>query len=144
MPEGKTRVDFNAPSSLVERADLVSDLLDISRTRLLVEALEDEIDRLTSDERFRRKFREAYYDGRVDFDTVRSVLGTEEAMRARRLRESLDRAPPAPQVEGDLPSADEFYAEPVAEWTPDSESQDDERASDGAETNGDATDSATR
>jgi len=37
----KTRVDFNAPRSLVERADSVVEIL-TSRTRLLIDALEDE------------------------------------------------------------------------------------------------------
>jgi len=40
----KTRVDFNAPRSLVERADSVVEILDISRTRLLIDALEDELE----------------------------------------------------------------------------------------------------
>jgi hypothetical protein len=54
MAEEKTRVDFNAPKSLVERAGSVVDILDISRTRLLIDALEDELTELANDEEFRR------------------------------------------------------------------------------------------
>jgi hypothetical protein len=118
MAEEKTRVNFNAPEPLVRQADVVADLLDVSRTRLLVEALQDEIEDITSDEQFQRQLREAYYDGRVDVATVRSILGSEEAMRVRRLRNELDREPPEPHTEDGVPSAAEFYAEPPAEWTP--------------------------
>jgi hypothetical protein len=41
MAEEKTRVDFNAPASLVEQADAIADLLGVSRTQLLVDALRD-------------------------------------------------------------------------------------------------------
>lgn len=119
MAEEKTRVNFNAPESLVRQADAVTDLLDVSRTRFLVEALRDEIEELARDEQFRRTVREAYYDGRVDFATVRSILGTEEAMRVRLLRETLDREPPEPELGDGVPTEEEFYAEPVPEWTPD-------------------------
>lgn len=119
MASKKTRVDFNAPESLVEQADIITDLLDISRTRLLIEALQDEIEDLTQDEQFQQQVKEAYYDRRVDFATVKSILGTEQAMRARLIRESLDRDPPEPQVENELPSQEEFYSEPISEWTPD-------------------------
>lgn len=125
VADEKTRVDFNAPESLVEQADIVTDLLDISRTRLLIEALRDEIEELAHDEQFQRRLKEAYYDGHVDFSTVRSILGTEEAMRVKLLRESMDRNPPQPRTEGGLPSRDEFYSESVSEWTPD-ESSDEE------------------
>ena len=54
VPEEKTRVDFNAPTSLVERADSVIEILDISRTRLLIDALEDDLPR-----------DEAFYDGEI-------------------------------------------------------------------------------
>lgn len=127
MVEEKTRVNFNAPEPLVQQADIISDLLDISRTRLLVEALQDEIEELTSDEQFRQKVREGYYDRRVDFSTVKSILGSEEAMRMRLLRNSVDRELPEPQVESELPSREEFYSEPLSEWTPDEENAD-ERA----------------
>lgn len=116
MAEEKTRVDFNAPTSLVERADSVSEILDISRTRLLITALEDELEELANDEAFRRRLSDAYYNDRIDYHTVESVLGREEAMRIKLLRQSLDRTPPEPQLEGDLPTDEEFYDGDVPEW----------------------------
>jgi len=128
MAEEKTRVDFNAPKSLVERADSVVEILDTSRTRLLIDALEDELEGLANDEEFRRRLSDAYYDGRVDYDTVEAILGREEAMRMKLLRESIDRTPAIPQLEDDLPSDEAFYDGEVAEWTDSSssESSDDE------------------
>lgn len=122
--EEKTRVDFNAPVSLVEQADMVADLLGMSRTQLLIEALRDELDDLATDEGFQRMLGTAYYEGDIDFDTVESILGTEEAVRMQLLRQSLDRAPPEPQIAGDLPSATEFYDGDMPEWTPTDESND--------------------
>jgi hypothetical protein len=128
MAEEKTRVDFNAPKSLVERADSVVEILDISRTRLLIDALEDELEALANDEEFRRRLSDAYYDGRVDYDTVEAILGREEAMRMKLLRASIDRTPAEPQLEDNLPSDDSFYDGDIPEWTDSSssESSDDE------------------
>jgi hypothetical protein len=117
MAEEKTRVDFNAPKSLVERADSVAEILDISRTRLLIDALEDELEALAHDEEFRRRLGDAYYDGRIDYDTVETILGREEAMRMKLLRASIDRTPATPQLEETLPSDDAFYDGEVSEWT---------------------------
>lgn len=126
MAEERTRVDFNAPKSLVQRADVVADVLDVSRTRLLVDALEDELDSLAGDEGFRRRLRDAYYAGRIGFETVETVMGTEEAMRMRLLRDSLDRDPPEPRVtDADLPSPEAFYEDAVPEWTSGDESDED-------------------
>lgn len=128
MADEKTRVDFNALTSLVERADRVAELLDISRTRLLIDALEDELEALATDEAFRRRLSDAYYDGRVDFDTVDAILGREEAMRLKLLRESIDRTPPSPELEDGLPSDDAFYDGEIFEWagSKTSDSADDE------------------
>lgn len=119
VAEDKTRVDFNAPTSLVERADTIADLRGVSRTQLLTEALQSEMDELATDTEFRRRLADAYYDEEVSFETVESVLGTEEAMRMKLLRESLDREPPEPQVADSLPSDATFYEGDVPEWTPD-------------------------
>jgi hypothetical protein len=127
MAEEKTRVDFNAPKSLIERADSVIEILDISRTRLLIDALEDELKALAADEEFRRRLSDAYYDGRIDYDTVEGILGREEAMRMKLLRASIDRTPAIPQLKDDLPSDDAFYDGEISEWTgSDSSESDDE------------------
>lgn len=118
MAEEKTRVDFNAPASLVERADRVAELLGVSRTQLLVEALRDELAALADDDAVRRRLTEAFYDGRADYETVEDVLGTEEAMRLRLLRESFDREPPEPAVDDSRPSPDEFYEGDIPNWNP--------------------------
>lgn len=118
MAEDRTRIDFNAPTSLVERADALADLLDTSRTRLLIDALRDELDALARDEAVRREIREAFYDDRVDFETVESVVGTEEALRMQFLRASLDREAPEPHLE-DLPEDEAFYDGELPEWRPD-------------------------
>ena len=121
MSEGKTRVDFNAPESLVERADAIADLLSISRTQLIIDALSDKMGDVTTDEEITRRLRDAYYAGRTDFETVELLLGTEEAMRMKLLRASLDREPPEPQVDAELPTDEEFYKGEIAEWTPNEE-----------------------
>jgi hypothetical protein len=117
MADEKTRVDFNAPKSLIERADSVVEILDTSRTRLLIDALEDELEALAADEEFRRRLSDAYYDGRVDYDTVEAILGREEAMRMQLLRDSIDRTPAIPQLKDDLPSDETFYEGEITEWT---------------------------
>ncbi|WP_247728615.1 hypothetical protein [Halovivax limisalsi] len=118
MSQEKTRVDFNAPTSLVERADRIASLLDVSRTQLLIEALRDEIDELAADEGFKRRLRDAYYADEIDFETVESILGSEEAMRMKLVRASLDRDPPEPELTGELPTDDAFYGGDAPEWVP--------------------------
>lgn len=119
MAEEKTRVDFNAPTSLVERADQIAEVLDVSRTRLLIDALQDRLVDITDDEGFRRQLNDAFYDGRIDFRAVETILGTEEAMRLKLLRESLDSEPPEPESAGSLPSDEVFYDGDVPAWAPD-------------------------
>ncbi|GEM_PF-6974770 len=55
MSEEKTRVEFDAPKSLVERIDTVAEVLDIPRTRLLIDALENKLDELATEETVRRR-----------------------------------------------------------------------------------------
>ncbi len=132
MPEGKPRVEFDAPMSLVERADTVADLLDTSRTSLLIDALRDELDDLVADKRFQRQLKTAYYAERTGFETVESVLGTEEAIRRKLLRDSLDCESPKP-ADTEQRTQTEFYAGSVSEWTPGDEGE-----------NADETDSESR
>lgn len=122
MAENKTRVDFNAPESLVKEADVVSELLDTSRTSLLIDALRKQLDDITTDDRFQHQLKEAYYSDRIALEAVAAIVGTEEAMRMKLLRESLDREPPVPDVsDGELPPRDEFYEGELRTWEPNDE-----------------------
>jgi hypothetical protein len=116
MTEEKTRVEFDAPKSLVARVDTVAEVLDIPRTRLLIDALENKLDELATEETFRRRLSNAYYDGHTDYDTVETILDREEAMRLKLLRASIDETIAIPELKDDLPSDDSFYDGEVAEW----------------------------
>ena len=116
MSEDKTRVEFDAPKSLVDRVGTVAEVLDIPRTRLLIDALENKLDELATEETLRRRLSNAYYDGRTDYHTVETILGREEAMRLKLLRASIDQTSAIPEFKDDLPSDDTFYDGEVAEW----------------------------
>jgi len=124
MSEEKKRVDFNAPTSLVERTDSITEVLDTTRTSFIIDALEDEIENLRKEEDFRQKVTEAYYDDRIDHKVVEDILGHEEAMRLKLLKESIDRKPPEPEL-GDSPD-EEFYDGELPAWTPEESTSNDE------------------
>jgi hypothetical protein len=69
----ENRVEFDAPKSLVERVDNVAEVLDIPRTQLLIDAIENKLDELANEETFRRRLSDAYYDGRTDYDTIETI-----------------------------------------------------------------------
>lgn len=123
MSEEKTRVEFDAPTPLVERIDTVAEILEIPRTRLLIDALENKLDELANEETLRRRLSNAYYDDRTDYDTVETILGREEAMRLKLLRASIDQTSTIPELKDDLPSDDSFYDGGVAEWNASSSSE---------------------
>jgi len=123
MTGEKTRVEFDAPTSLIERVDTVSEVLDIPRIRLLIDALENKLDELANEETFRRRLSDAYYDGRTDYDTVETILGREEAMRLKLLRASIDQTFAIPELKDDPPSDDTFYDGEVTEWNASSSSE---------------------
>ncbi len=129
VAEEKTRVDFNAPASLVERADTVADILDVSRTQLLIDALREEIADIAADEKFQQRLRQAFYDGRIEYDVVESILGTEEAMRMHLLQQSLDRDPPEPRLDRAIASTETFYQGGVPEWIPNGDTESDDMES---------------
>ena len=123
MTGEKAQVEFDAPKPLVDRVDTVAEVLDIPRARLLIDALENKLDELAIEETFRRRLSNAYYDGRTDYDTVKTILGCEEAMRLKLLRESIDQTSAIPELKDDLPSDDTFYDGKVAEWSASSSSE---------------------
>ena len=60
--------------------------------------------------------KQAYYNDQISFETVETMLGTEEAVRLQLLVASLDRDAPGPQLEGTLPTQSDFYDGEIPEW----------------------------
>lgn len=123
MSADKKRVDFNAPAHLVQQADAIAQVLDRSRTDILIEALREKVTEAANDREVKAELRRAYYEGTLSEEIVEAVLGKEEATRMRLLREGLSREPPAPNPSAEPVPAAEFFDGEIPEWTAESESE---------------------
>lgn len=87
------RVHFQSPEYLVDRLDAMADLLGTDRTDLLVEAIREYVDEAADSESFQELVATKYYDGQLEFETVRQLVGTETAQRLRLLKADLEDEP---------------------------------------------------
>ncbi|PSQ38626.1 hypothetical protein BRD10_03805 [Halobacteriales archaeon SW_12_71_31] len=108
---GKRRVDFNVPEELVAMADAVAELRGVNRTVLLTEALERELEETLSDETFREALRSQYLSGKLDRETVVTLLGEAETVRLDLLGRLVERDLPTPDADVALPDDEEFYGQ---------------------------------
>jgi hypothetical protein len=87
------RVHFQSPEYLVERLDAIADLFDTDRTDLLVEAIREYIEETADSETFQELVATKYYDGQLEFETVKQLVGAESAQRLRLLKTDLEDEP---------------------------------------------------
>lgn len=87
------RVHFQSPEYLVERLDAIADLFDKDRTDVLVEAIREYIEDTADSETFQELVAAKYYDGQLDFETVKQLVGAEMAQRLRLLKSDLEDEP---------------------------------------------------
>ncbi len=87
------RVHFQSPEYLVERLDAIADLFGTDRTDLLVEAIREYLEETADSETFQELVATKYYDGQLEFETVKQLVGTETAQRLRLLKADLEDEP---------------------------------------------------
>jgi predicted DNA-binding protein len=87
------RVHFQSPEYLVERLDAIADLFDKDRTDVLVEAIREYIEETADSETFQELVATKYYDGQLEFETVKQLVGAETAQRLRLLKADLEDEP---------------------------------------------------
>ncbi|GAB3421861.1 hypothetical protein GCM10027435_26060 [Haloparvum alkalitolerans] len=87
------RVHFQSPEYLVDRLDAIAELFDTDRTDLLVEAMREYIEETAESETFQELVATKYYDGQLEFETVRQLVGAETAQRLRLLKADLEGEP---------------------------------------------------
>ncbi|RJT07048.1 hypothetical protein [Halococcus sp. IIIV-5B] len=87
------RVHFHSPEHLIERVDAIATLFQRDRTDVLNEALREYVDETASDDSFQGIVASEYYEGRLDFEMVKQLVGTDAAQRFRLLKRDLDSEP---------------------------------------------------
>ena len=87
------RVHFQSPEYLVDRLDAIAELFDKDRTDLLVEAIREYIEDTADSETFQELVATKYYDGHLEFETVKQLVGAETAQRLRLLKADLEDEP---------------------------------------------------
>lgn len=112
------RVHFLGPDHLIEQADAIADVFDKDRTDIIIEALREYIAETTGDETFQQLIAQAYYDGRIDHETVVTVVGHDTARRFQLLKQDLTAEPldiPEPDTETDVYEGDAESVDPSEE-----------------------------
>lgn len=118
------RVHFQSPEYLVERLDAIADLFDTDRTDLLVEAIREYIEETAESETFQELVATKYYDDRLDFETVKQLVGTETAQRLRLLKADLADEP----LDIDAPEDVDIYGGEATTAAPEDDGDGDEPA----------------
>src|SRR6056297_195552 len=90
MATDKKRVQFRAPSRLVDRADSLADVFGSDRTEVLIDALREYLRDAAHDDQIKQEIAGAYYDDEITFEQLKSLVGKEEAANFRVLKRQLD------------------------------------------------------
>lgn len=88
---GTTRVNFRLPDDLLEKADVAAEVTHKNRTDIITEALEEYLDEVEDDEKFKEAVIDLYLDGRIEFEVLQAFLGRQDAESVRSSKALLDR-----------------------------------------------------
>ena len=86
-----TRVNFRLPEDLVDKADAVAEISKKNRTEIVREALQDYIEDVENDEKFKEAVVELYLDDRIGFELLKEFIGRQDAESVRASKTILDR-----------------------------------------------------
>lgn len=87
---GTTRVNFRLPKNLIEKADVAAEVTHKNRTEIIVEALQDYLEDIEDDEKFKEAVVELYLDDQIGFDVLKEFIGRQDAESVRASKTILD------------------------------------------------------
>ncbi|GAB3685585.1 hypothetical protein GCM10028857_16320 [Salinarchaeum chitinilyticum] len=87
---GTEPVNFRLPEELVEKADLAATVTHKNRTEVVTEALREYLESVEDDESFREAVVELYLDDEIGFETLKAVVGRQDAEAVRSSKALLD------------------------------------------------------
>lgn len=85
----RKRVQFRAPSGLIDRADALATVLESSRTAVLIDALREYLREAAHDDDLKQEIADAYYDDEISYDELVELVGHQEAANFRVLKQQL-------------------------------------------------------
>ena len=85
------RVNFRLPEDLVDKADVAAEVNKKNRTEIVREALQDYIEDVENDERFKEAVVELYLDDWIGFELLKEFIGRRDAESIRASKTILDR-----------------------------------------------------
>ena len=74
-----TKVNFRLPDELIEKADVAAEVTHKNRTDIIVEALQEYLEEVEDDEKFREAVVELYLDGEIGFEALKEFVGRQDA-----------------------------------------------------------------
>jgi len=89
---GTTRVNFRLPDGLVEKADVAAEVTHKNRTEIIVEALQEYLEEVEDDEKFKEAVVELYLDDQISFEVLKEFIGRQDAESVRASKTILDQA----------------------------------------------------
>lgn len=87
------RVHFHSPERLIERVDAIANLVHKDRTAILNEALREYVMDTANSDDFQQLVANEYYEDRMDFQTVKQLVGADTAQRFRLLKADINGEP---------------------------------------------------
>lgn len=80
---GSTRVNFRLPEGLIEKADVAAEVSKKNRTEIVKEALQEYLDDVEDDEKFREAVVELYLEDQIGFEVLKEFIGRQDAESVR-------------------------------------------------------------
>lgn len=77
------KVNFRLPDELVDKADVAAEVTHKNRTEILKEALQQYLQEVEDDEKFKEAVVELYLDDEIGFDTLKGFIGRQDAESVR-------------------------------------------------------------
>ncbi len=90
VPMGTTRVNFRLPEDLIQKTDIAAEIAHKNRTEILKEALQEYLNDVEDDEKFKEAVVELYLDDQIKFDILKEFIGRQDAEAVKASKTLLD------------------------------------------------------
>jgi len=88
---GTTRVNFRLPEDLIQKTDVAAEITHKNRTEILKEALQEYLNDVEDDDKFREAVVELYLDDQIEFGVLKEFVGRKDAEAVKASKSLLDR-----------------------------------------------------